>query len=119
MSVILKPRLLRPRRDAAANALGQSSFIIDDGSSQYHWAGVGCLSIKSFSGGEMLYNVGHGRFRVGPDSYLILNQRQPYEIILNADQRVESFCLFFEDGLAEEVIYSLTQPVGKLLDNPE
>lgn len=119
MSVILKPRLLRSPHPAGTNALGQSSFIIDDGSKQHYWSGVGCLSIKSFSGGEMLYNAGLGRFRVTPDSYLILNQRQPYEILHDSNHRVESFCLFFEDGLAEEVLYSLTAPAGKLLDNPE
>jgi hypothetical protein len=70
-------------------------------------------------GGEALYNVGHGRFRVDPNSYLILNQSQPYEIIVDAENMFESFCLFFEDGFAEEVQYSLSLPAPKLLDNPQ
>jgi AraC-like DNA-binding protein len=119
MSVVLKPRLLRPGNTGNPNALGKYSFIIHGNSPQHHWSGVGCLSIKSFSGGEALYNVGRGRFRVDPDSYLILNQSQPYEITVDAEKSFESFCLFFEDGLAEDVHHSLTAPAGKLLDDPE
>ncbi len=118
MSVVLKPRLLRPRSVGQAAALGQSSFIIDDSSRTYHWQGIGCLSIKSFSGGEALYDVGRGRFRVEPQSYLLLNQNQPYAITVEAEKKMASFCLFFEDGLAEEVHYSLNSPAAKLLDDP-
>src|SRR5262249_46166283 len=118
MSVVLRPRLLRTRYAGAPDALGKFSFIIHGNSPRHHWEGVGCLSIKSFSGGEALYNVGHGRFRVDPNSYLILNQSQPYEITVDAEDAFESFCLFFEDGFAEEVHYSLTTPEPKLLDNP-
>jgi AraC-like DNA-binding protein len=119
MSVALKPRLLRPQNAGAPDALGGYSFILHGNSPRHHWAGVGCLSIKTFSGGEALYNVGRGRFRVDPNSYLILNQSQPYEITIDAEGSFESFCLFFENGFAEEVHYSLTAPVPKLLDNPQ
>jgi AraC-like DNA-binding protein len=119
MSVVLNPRSLRPHNPSAADALGKFSFIIHGNSPRHYWSGVGCLSIKSFSGGEALYNVGQGRFRVDPNSYLILNQSQPYEIIVDAENSFESFCLFFEDGFAEEVQYSLTAPAPKLLDNPQ
>jgi AraC-like DNA-binding protein len=119
MSILLKSRLLRPSNVGNPNALGKCSFIIHDNSPQHHWSGVGCLSIKSFSGGEAFYNVGRGRFRVDPDSYLILNQSQPYEITVDAEKSFESFCLFFEDGLAEDVHHSLTAHAGKLLDDPE
>src|SRR5205823_6522923 len=100
------------------NALGQCSFIIDGSSREYHWQGVGCLSIKSFAGGEALYDVGRGRFRVAPHSYLLLNQSQPYAITVEAEKEMASFCLFFEDGLAEEVQHSLNAPAAKLLDDP-
>jgi len=119
MSVVLKPRLFRLRTASNPNTLGKSSFIIHGNDQQHHWAGTGCLSIKSFNGGEAVYNAGRGRFRVTPDSYLILNQSQPYEISVDAREPVESFCLFFEDGFAEEVHRSLSTPAGKLLDNPE
>src|SRR5262249_36071352 len=69
-------------------------------------------------GGEALYDVGRGRYRVGTDSYLILNQSQPYDINVDSEKSFESFCVFFEDGFAEEVQYSLTTPATGLLDNP-
>jgi AraC family transcriptional regulator len=118
MTVVLKPRLLRPRPVTQTVALGQSSFIIDGSSREYHWQGIGCLSIKSFAGGEALYDVGRGRFRVDPNSYLLLNQSQPYAITVEAEKEMASFCLFFEDGLAEDVYQSLSTPAAKLLDDP-
>ncbi|MBI1764206.1 MAG: helix-turn-helix transcriptional regulator [Acidobacteria bacterium] len=119
MSVVLKPRLLRPQPAPQPNALGECSFIIDGSNRQYHWQGTGCLSIKTFAGGAALYNVGRGRFRVAEHSYLLLNQNQPYEIIVDAQQPLASFCLFFENGLVEEVQRSLTAPTAKLLDEPQ
>src|SRR5262245_20913898 len=113
MSVVLKPRLFRPNNASAPCALGKSSFIIDGTDRQHHWAGTGCLSIKSFRGGDAIYSAGRGRFRVTPDSYLILNQSQPYEISVDVSEPLESFCLFFEDGFAEEVHRSLTTTAGK------
>src|SRR5262249_1854703 len=118
MTVVLKPR--SPRPDAAqSSALGRFSFIINETARRHHWSGAGCLSIKSFHGGEALYDVGRGRYRAGQDSYLVLNQSQPYEIIIDSEKNIESFCVFFEDGFAEEVHYSLITPAPKLLDNPQ
>jgi AraC family transcriptional regulator len=119
MSVILKPRSLRSSANRAPDALGRSSFIIQGDKPQHHWQGVGCLSIKSFQGGEAIYNVGAGRYRVPPDSYLVLNQNQPYEITVDVNTPFQSFCLFFEDGFVEDVHRSLTVPTHGLLDNPE
>jgi AraC family transcriptional regulator len=118
MAVLLKPRWLCPRPYGQTTALGERSFIIDDSSRQHHWQGIGCLSLKSFAGGEALYDVGRGRFRVTPSSYLLLNQNQPYEISVEASTAVTSFCLFFEDGLVEEVAYCAHTPASQLLDNP-
>lgn len=118
MSVVLKPRLLRPQT-AQPNVLGRCSFIIDGSNRQYNWQGTGCLSIKTFAGGEALYNVGRGRFRVDEQSYLLLNQNQPYEITVEAQQPLASFCLFFEDGLVEEVQRSLNASTNALLEQPQ
>jgi AraC family transcriptional regulator len=119
MSVVLKPRLLRPPVAPQPNVLGGCSFIIDGSNRQYNWQGTGCLSIKTFAGGEALYNVGRGRFRVDEQSYLLLNQNQPYEITVEARQPLASFCLFFENGLVEEVQRSLNAPANELLDEPQ
>jgi len=118
MIVLLKPRLTRQDAAEQSETLGGFSFIIGETARRHHWSGAGCLSIKSFHGGEALYDVGRGRYRVGSNSYLILNQSQPYEIIVDSEKAIESFCVFFEDGFAEEANYGLITPAAKLLDNP-
>jgi AraC-like DNA-binding protein len=121
MIVLLKPRFSRQGAAGQSDtlgALGGRSFIISERARRHHWFGAGCLSIKSFRGGEALYDVGRGRYRVGSNSYLILNQSQPYEITVDSEKAIESFCVFFEDGFAEEVNYGLITPAAKLLDNP-
>ncbi len=119
MFIALRPNSFRHHHAVPGDkpSLGKFSFIIQESARQHHWSGVGCLSIKSFYGGEALYDVGRGRFRVDPNSYLILNQGQPYTINVDSEENSESFCVFFEDGLAEEVHYSLVTPATKLLDN--
>ncbi|HEX5082527.1 MAG TPA: AraC family transcriptional regulator [Blastocatellia bacterium] len=127
MIIFLKPRLTRQGAvgrsnttgaPGASGALGGFSFIISETARRHHWSGAGCLSIKSFRGGEALYDVGRGRYRSGSNSYLILNQGQPYEITVDSEKAIESFCVFFEDGLAEEINYGLVTPAARLLDNP-
>src|SRR5262245_30891739 len=95
MVVLLKPKLTRPGGAERSNALGNFSFIISETARRHHWSGAGSLSIKSFRGGEALYDVGRGRYRVGSNSYLILNQNQSYEITIDSEKAVESFCVFF------------------------
>jgi AraC-like DNA-binding protein len=121
MFIALKPKTPRHEKGLAArqSALGSFSFIISETARRHHWSGAGCLSIKSFRGGEALYDAGRGRYRVGSDSYLILNQNQHYEISIDSEKAVESFCVFFEDGFAEGVNYSLSAPASRLLDNPQ
>ncbi|MBO0856988.1 MAG: helix-turn-helix transcriptional regulator [Chloracidobacterium sp.] len=118
MVVLLKPRLTRQDGAERSETLGGFSFIISERARLHHWSGAGCLSIKSFHGGEALYDVGRGRYRVDSNSYLILNQNQPYEIIVDSEKAIESFCVFFENGFAEEVNYGLATAAAKLLDNP-
>ncbi|HEU0177055.1 MAG TPA: AraC family transcriptional regulator [Blastocatellia bacterium] len=118
MVVLLKPRLTRQDAAEQSETLGGFSFIISETARRHHWSGAGCLSIKSFHGGEALYDVGRGRYRVGSNSYLILNQSQPYEITVDSEKALASFCVFFESGFAEEVNYGLITPAAKLLENP-
>jgi AraC family transcriptional regulator len=84
----------------------------------YHWQGKSPLSIKTFFSGRALYTLGKGYFAVDDASYLLVNNDQSYTITIEADTPVESFCLFFEPGFAEEVHYSLITPAHYLLDDP-
>jgi len=95
-----------------------TSFILHDKTLQYQWEGRSPLSIKTFFSGRALYTLGNGYFAVDDTSYLIVNNNQSYTITIEADSPVESFCLFFEPGFAEEVYYSLVAPADHLLDDP-
>jgi len=50
--------------------LGSRSFIIHEKGSRHYWQGVGCLSIKTFSGGRVFYEAGNGRYAVDESSFL-------------------------------------------------
>lgn len=117
MIVSLPPT--RPGRQPSSDRLADSpSFVMYERGKVHNWAGVGPLSLKSFVSGEAWYTAGGGRYRLDHRSYLILNHRQPYEISIEADRAVESFCLFFEAGFAEQVFYSQTAPNDRLLTEP-
>ncbi|MDQ2714386.1 MAG: AraC family transcriptional regulator [Chloroflexota bacterium] len=95
------------------------SYILHEKTRQYHWEGQAPLSIKAFFSGQALYSVGSGYYAVDDASYLLVNHDQPYAITIEADTAVESFCLFFEPGFAEEVYRSLSTRPDTLLDEPE
>lgn len=77
------------------------------------------LSVKTFSHGRALYDSGPGLYSVDDGSYLILNDGQPYSITVESERPVESFCIFFKPGFAEQVYYSLSAGHSALLDSPE
>jgi len=86
---------------------------------EYHWQGSGQLSIKTFFGGRAHYRVGAGHHAVDESSYLVLNDGQSYAITIESPQPVESFCLFFDAGFAEDVQRTLSQKPEDLLDEPD
>ncbi len=51
-------------------------------------------------------------------SYLVLNEGQNYEINIESRQPVESFCIFFAPGFAEDVQRGLSEKAENLLDEP-
>ena len=85
----------------------------------YHGAGTGWLSIKSFHNGNAQYAIRERRFVVGDSSYFILNHGQSYDISIDSDHVVESFCLFFAPGFAEDVRHSLSSAADRLLIEPQ
>lgn len=99
--------------------LESPSHALQARGSGYHWEGNGPLSIKMFLGGAARYQAGGGSFAVGDDRYLVLNHAQRYSITIESPTPVESFCLFFRAGLAEEVRRSLRERPEALLDKPE
>jgi AraC-like DNA-binding protein len=94
-------------------------FILHETGRRHHWEGVGLLSVKTFSHGRALYKSGPGLCGVDESSYLILNDGQPYSITIDSDRPVESFCVFFKSGFAEQVYHGLSSTQRELLDEPE
>jgi AraC family transcriptional regulator len=95
-----------------------SYILYEKGYSAYHGEGVGLLSIKSFFGGQAFYEVGRNRYVVGEGAHLVLNHGQPYSIRIDADTPMESFCLFFAEGFAEDVRQCLTTSDEHILSDP-
>lgn len=121
MIITLQPRLVEPKCEKATmpEYVTNPSYILHEKAQQYYWEGRAPLSIKAFFSGQALYTLGKGYYAVDDTSYLIVNHDQPYAITIEANDAVESFCLFFEPGLAEEVYCSLVTPTHRLLDDPE
>src|SRR5579862_2438812 len=100
------------------NLLRAPSFILQGTSQDYFWQGIGTLSLKTFCGGQALYHVDDSYIAVDDASYLLLNHAQPYTITIDVRQPLESFCVFFAAGFAEDVARSLTTSHARLLDGP-
>ncbi|WP_433745668.1 helix-turn-helix domain-containing protein [Falsibacillus pallidus] len=94
-----------------------SNFILHAQSDQFYWEGKGQLSLKTFINGQAQYRTNKGFFAVEENRFLLLNEGD-YTISIESDQPVESFCLFFGSGFAEEVKRSLTSEDVSLLDEP-
>jgi AraC-like DNA-binding protein len=122
MLVTLKTNLFHPKPENSKmqEVVRNASFILHEkGYRRYHAEGTGLLSIKSFYNGQAVYDVGRGCFAVDDNSYLVLNHGQPYAITIDSAEPMESFCLFFAEGFAEEVHRSLSATAARLLDEPE
>jgi AraC family transcriptional regulator len=98
--------------------LGQATHILHERAFKHHWEGVGPLSIKCFFRGRAFYEVGVGRYAVDDSSYLILNEGQTYTVDVDSEDEIESFCIFFEHGLAASAQRNLNSKTSELLDEP-
>jgi AraC family transcriptional regulator len=75
------------------------------------------LSIKTTLKGREVYEVNRTPITVDENSYLVLNNDQSYASYIYSDEEVESFCLFFRDGLEQEVSASFDHSHEVLLDS--
>lgn len=98
--------------------LPDGAFILSERARRHTWEGVGQLSIKTFPVGEAFYAVGAARYRLDSRAYLVLNDGQSYAIDIAASAPVESFCVFFAPGAAEDARRGLTSRAETLLDDP-
>lgn len=107
-----------PAPTSVVNVPITPSFILHEKAAEYYWRGSESLSIKTFFSGRALYTLGQGCCAVDDTTYLIVNHKQPYTIEIENATPIESFCLFFAPGFAEEVHRSLTTQSERLLDEP-
>jgi AraC family transcriptional regulator len=94
-----------------------SNYILHAKSNQFYWEGNGQLSIKTFKRGSAFYRTNHGFYAVEEDRYLLLNEGR-YTISIENNEAVESFCVFFKNGFAEEVARTLDASPDGLLSDP-
>lgn len=80
---------------------------------------AGWLSLKSMWNGKADYLLENGRVTVDDHCYLILNDQQPYTIHIEGAAVIESFCIFFPDKWAGDVLRNYLTPMTGLLDNAE
>ena len=80
---------------------------------------AGWLSIKSMWNGQAEYFLENGRLTVNDNSYLILNDQQPYTIHIEGEQIIESFCIFFPAKWAGDVLRNYMTSDDGLLDDVE
>jgi len=77
----------------------------------------GPLSIKCAFHGREFYEIEGAKVAVDDSSYLVLNQGQRYSSYMQGHNEVESFCLWFRPGFAEQALRDLTTPDERLLDD--
>ena len=101
-------------------APGGDRNVILAGNGHYHYVRdyPGPLSIKSIVRGQATWSTHEGRFVLDADSILLVNNRQPYTILIDSPRPVVTFCLFFRDGLVEDAWRCHTSGARELLDDP-
>jgi AraC-like DNA-binding protein len=80
---------------------------------------AGPLSIKGVLAGQIDWRTPEARFRLSPDTFVVLNNGQEYSLSTDVEGQCRTFCAFFEDKLVEETVRQLVTPDEALLDAPE
>jgi AraC-like DNA-binding protein len=110
-SVLINPR--------GPGQLGTHNAILSGSSRHYHVPECeGWLSIKSVLTGSVTWESAGRKFVLHENTFLILNDRQPYTMTMDSTQMATTFCLFFERGFVEEVYRGMVRPGEDLLDSP-
>jgi AraC-like DNA-binding protein len=102
-----------------ASQMGAANAILRGRARQYHVAEFpGPLSIKSVVRGSGVWGTAEAERVVDSASYLVLNAGRPYSLTIDAREVVETFCLFFRAGFAEDVHRVEGSAPVALLDEP-
>lgn len=98
--------------------MGERTWLLQRRAQEHEWCGRGVLSIKYFPRGRARYTTDEGEFLVEGERFLVLNDDQTYNVAVDAVERTESFCVFFERGFVESIGRASTEPTSSLLDDP-
>ncbi len=96
----------------------QTSLVLASSSKEHYWQGAGPFSLKFYLSGKAKFRVGNRNYTIDEQSYLVLNNGEPYEVIINEDTEVEAFCLFFRQNLISDYVRSQNLSDGELLSKP-
>jgi AraC-like DNA-binding protein len=77
------------------------------------------LSIKTCFIGAEIYEINGAQIAVEAGKCLIMNGDQRYASYILSNQEVESFCIFFQDGIEKDVLAVFKASNEKLLSHPE
>lgn len=103
----------------ARQSLQDSCLLSAEGFRHHAYASAPRLSVKCMFNGAATYRVGRAWFAVDETGYLILNERQDYEIRIDSPTRLQSFVVYFPHGWAQDVLRNFVIGEDKLLDDPE
>jgi AraC family transcriptional regulator len=79
---------------------------------------VSRLSIRVVFNGEQYYKVGSQDRLINSNNFLIINQNQIYKTAVEESEEIEMLFVAFKPLFVETLVYSLTTPEVKLLDDP-
>ena len=80
---------------------------------------AGALSIKAVLSGSVIWETDVRKYVVRENSYLVINQGQPYSFMIDSATPTTTHSIFFQHGFVEEIHRVLTQPDSALLDSPD
>ncbi len=78
----------------------------------------GPLSIKTVNSGRVAWRISHRNVWVDESTFLILNDREPYSMDIDAAEPVSTCCIFFKSGFVENVFRDLAASDDRCLQNP-
>jgi len=118
------PRTATSRASASflnlpSNELGRQNAIYSGANRRYFVPDFpGPISIKTVISGSAAWEIAGRRFVVHENSYLVLNDHQPYSMTIDSASPATTFVVFFERGFVEEAHRAKATSTAALLDAP-
>lgn len=97
-----------PRLSAVVASGRAGDYHVDDYATTF--------SLKSVARGRADYRTVRSCYLLEPDRFVLLNHGQRYGMDIDARDRTETLCLFFEPGFLEDVARARRTPAARLLD---